>query len=157
MKKFIKYYIDLMNKYILLKVGTILVFVMLLSQILTVINKTVNKHRINENPISKYNTYSTETLTVKDIANRYFTEYKQLLQYDIELAYELLEENCKNQYEDINDFKEHIKQNDFFNAEMTDYSVNEENGYKKYIIKDSLDNVYSFVIKNANEYNVILK
>lgn len=157
MKKFIKYYKDLMNKYILVKVGTILLVVMLLSQIATAINKTVNKQTINENPVSKYNTYSSETLTIKDVAARYFNEYTALLQYDIELAYELLEENCKNKYEDIDDFKNYIQQIDLANIEMSEHSVVEDEEHKKYVVNDNMNNVYSFIIEKANEYNVILE
>lgn len=156
MKKFIKNYIELMNKYILVKVGTILLIVMLLAKISTVINETVNKDRINQNSISKYNTYSSETLTVEDVAKRYFNEYKALLQYDIELAYEKLEENCKNKYEDINEFKKYIQTVDLANIEMSNYSVVEDEEQRKYIVDDNMNNVYSFIVESANEYNVIL-
>lgn len=157
MNKFIKYYKDLMNKYILVKVGTILLIVMLLSQIATVINKSINKKNTNENPVSKYNTYSSETLTIKDVSERYFNEYISLLKYDIELAYELLEENCKSKYKDINDFKNYIQKIDLANIKMSNYSITENEEYKKYVVDDNINNVYSFIVENANEYNVILE
>ena len=156
MKKFIKNYIELMNKYILVKVGTILLIVMLLAKIATVVNETVNRDRINQNSISKYNTYSSETLTVEDVAKRYFNEYTALLQYDIELAYEKLEENCKNKYEDVNEFKNYIQKFDFSNIEMSNYSVAEDEEQRKYVVDDNINNVYSFIIESPNEYNVIL-
>lgn len=156
MKKFIKNYIELMNKYILVKVGTILLIVMLLAKIATVVNETVNRDRINQNSIFKYNTYSSETLTVEDVAKRYFYEYMGLLQYDIELAYEKLEENCKNKYTDVNEFKNYIQKFDFANIEITNYSVAEDEEQRKYIVDDNINNVYSFVIESPNEYNVII-
>lgn len=157
MKKFIKNYIELMNKYILVKVGTILLILMLLSQILTLINKNVNKQRINENPITKYNTYSTKTLTVEDVVERYFNEYKSLLRYDIELAYNLLDETSKEQFRDIDNFKAYIENVDFENLEISDYSFNQDEEYKEYIITDNFNNTYIFKVKAANEYSVILK
>ena len=156
MKKFIKNYIELINKYILVKVGTILLIVMLLAKIATVVNETVNRDRINQNSISKYNTYSSETLTVEDVAQRYFYEYTGLLQYDIELAYEKLEENCKNKYADVNEFKNYIQKFDFTNIEISNYSVVEDEEQRKYIVDDNINNVYSFIIESPNEYNVII-
>ena len=157
MVKIIRYYKELMNKYILVKVGTVLLIVILLSKIATVINKNINKKNTNENPISKYNTYSSENLTTKDVSERYFNEYISLLKYDVELAYELLEENCKSEYKNIDNFKEYLQKIDLNNIKMNDYSAKENNGYKEYNVNDNINNTYKFIVKNANEYNVILE
>lgn len=45
MRKYIKYYIDLMKKYFLVKVGTILLILMILTKILTLISETIYKQR----------------------------------------------------------------------------------------------------------------
>ena len=156
MKKFIKYYIDLMRKYILVKLVTILLILAILTQVLTAINKNINKNRINENPISKYNTYSIETLTVKDVAERYFKEYMALLQYDIDVAYEFLDETCKNQYKNIDNFKSNIQKIDFQNVEFSNYSISKDNEQKKYIVEDNQNNIYSFIVISANKYSVII-
>lgn len=157
MMKFINYYIDLINKYFLVRVITILLVIMLISQVVTWINKAVNYQKINENPISKYNTYNPEAMTTKSIAERYFNEYTSLLQYDAELAYDLLEERHKDKYEDIDDFKNYIQEIDFEDIEISNFSVDEDNEYKIYIVNDNLNNVYNFIIKNANEYSVIFE
>ena len=40
---------------------------------------------------------------------------------------------------------------------MNDYSAKENNGYKEYNVNDNINNTYKFIVKNANEYNVILE
>ena len=40
---------------------------------------------------------------------------------------------------------------------MSDCSVDGDEEYKKYIVEDNMNNVYSFIVESANEYNVILE
>ncbi len=156
MKKFIEYYSNLMEKYILVKVGTILLITMLLAQVMTLINKNINKKISNENPISKYNTYSSETIGIDNISNRYFCEYTGLLQYDINLAYELLDEDFKKQFNNINDFKKYIENVNFEDLAMSECTTSSEEECKKYIISDNLNNAYTFLVEEPNKYTVIL-
>jgi len=155
MKKFIKNYIELMNKYILVKVVTVLLIVMLLSQIMTVINNKLNEKNNNENPISTYNTYDTRSRTVNDVATRYFNEYISLMQYDIELAYSLLDEFCRKNYTDVEEFKRDIDNIDFENIHINHCELIQDEESKKYIVTDNYNNTYSFILSEINKYNVV--
>lgn len=56
-KKFIKFYINLMNQYILIKAGTVLLILIILTQLLTIIHDSVKQYQqaFNQNLTFEYN------------------------------------------------------------------------------------------------------
>lgn len=63
LKEFIKFYINLMNQYVLIKAGTVLLILIVLTQLFTIIHDNVKQYQqaVNQNLVSESNTvYYTE-------------------------------------------------------------------------------------------------
>lgn len=157
MRKVISRYIELMNKYILVKVLTILIVLFIITQLLTILTNKLNYEVTDDAPVSEYNRYTTQNITTEGIAQHYFSDFKLLIYYDIEEAFSLLEADYKANFGSVEDFKDMVNEIDVQNMEIKDYAMINTDEDKKYVIMDNNDNVYNFIVKSANEYTVFIE
>ena len=105
--------------------------------------------------LNKYNKYNLLYLSEKQIANKYFLNYKNKLLNNVENAYNLVDEDTKkNKVDNINKFKE-ITQN-IQNANLKKYSISLNNGNKEIICITDNDMKITFKISSVMEYKVKL-
>ena len=111
----------------------------------------------------KQNDYNSakivEGLGTKDIIAYYFKQFILSMIYDSQKAYELLDNEYKqNRFEDFSKFQEYINSNidDLENSFILKYKVKEFDDYKEYLCIDNYNNYYIFKEKIPMEYTVLL-
>ncbi len=109
--------------------------------------------------VNNNNKFVIQNLDERMIASKYFNNYKNLLLYDYERAYELLDENYKkHKFSNIENFEEFIEQNrnrieKFY---LNNYVENFEEDKKVYICSDRGNNYFIFKIDTVMNYTVQL-
>lgn len=86
-------------------------------------------------------------------------DYIDQILYEAESAYETLDEYYKNEkFKDLNDFKKYIelKKEEFKNASVYEYSIEEYDDYTQYVIIDQFDNKYVFKENGVLNYTAML-
>jgi len=107
----------------------------------------------------EYNSIEYIHVTDKQMAQKYFTNYIQLITNNSKQAYTLLEEKYQtikfNTYEMYN---EYIKNNISYlkQATLKSISIKDDNSHKVYTCKDQYGNVYVFKETTVMEYTVQL-
>lgn len=107
----------------------------------------------------EYNSIEYIHITDREIAQKYFSNYLQLMINNPEQAYLLLEKEYQTKryktYEIYNDYLQnninYIKQ-----TTLTNISIEDEDGYKKYTCKDKYGNTYIFKEISVMQYTVQL-
>lgn len=108
----------------------------------------------------KYNKFNyVYSIPDEDIVKEYFYTYKYSMMYDLENAYNMLnQEYRKKRFGKFDNFKKYIKENYEVLSQniISKYQAigNEEN--KKYICLDEKGNYYIFNQKNIGDYNLYL-
>lgn len=93
----------------------------------------------------------------KDVAKYYYNEYVFNMTYDTQKAYNLLNEEYKSKrFNNYNDYKKYLEQNQNSKSFIMKYKVEEFDNYKEYLCIDNLNNYYIFKETNPMEYTVIL-
>lgn len=99
-------------------------------------------------------------VTEEGLAKKYLSDYYNLLNFDIEKAYELLHYESRNIYPTIDSFKNKVnsmKINNIINGKMTKYSYVYEDKHKRMYVIDSNGNTFIFVENSIMDYQVIIK
>ncbi len=107
------------------------------------------KKIINEYLLSSY------TMSEKNKLSVYITEFLDLMVYDNNRAYNMLDETTKKKYRDRGDFENNLF--DIYNNISTiifGYSVKENNGEKVYSIVDDKQNKITIYEKNTMNYKI---
>lgn len=152
------------------------------------INETIETSEKYEKEITNnsYNTISYQYFSEQDIVEKYFQDYLNNMLYDIEKAYEFLnDEYRENRFKSMEDFQNYIQSNqskmlkmcknarkqytDFSTYEeyeeyyrtvsnfgLSKYSIEETENGKRYICIDSYGNNYIFNVSSIMQYSVIL-
>lgn len=109
--------------------------------------------------ISNYNTYYYDEISNKTIVDAYFNKYKELIQNDINMAYNMLDDEYSElRFSQINDFQKYIEDNkkNILNIEIQKYYVEEYEDYNIYTCKDQYGNTIIFKDTAIMEYTVQL-
>lgn len=133
---------------------------------------------------NQYNTLINYIPDEEEIANRYFTDFIENAVYDVEHAYDLLDEKYKEKrFPTLKDFEEYIQNknslytaavtkktsNDFDNMEdyilyitnkqklqLQSYQIRNQDEYTRYICIDNYKNYYVFYVTSPLNYKVML-
>lgn len=121
-----------------------------------------NNQSFSDNEIKdryEYNEYKIENVTVERLVQRYFIDYKHQILMSLEDAYELLDSDSKNKYNDYFSFKETINDNidEIRSATINKYTVQTGDSINKYTIVDQYNNKYTFTAKAVLVYKVNLE
>lgn len=146
---------------------TIIICIILLG-IIGLVSYLINNNRFNddvkyyEEKIEKYdaNQFIPVYVTESDMANKYLNDFKNLMLYDLDSAYNVLNKKYKEKkYSSIEIFKENIKDEyskNFYSINVKEYSVVSKGDYKFYYIRDSRDKLYIFKELSIMNYEVFL-
>lgn len=112
-------------------------------------------------PIKKNenNDFFSNQVEEKQILGFYVEDFIETAVYTPEVAYDLLDQEYKeNRFKDLDDFKKYIKnkESEMLNYAITEYSVEEKEGYRQFIIKDTENNYYIFKVTDLMKYTVVL-
>ncbi len=116
----------------------------------------INIEKIEENNYNKYEYY---TISDKDYTLNIYQDYMDIIKYNPEKAYEILDNEYKQKrFYNLDKFNEFIEQNDFSNGEyeITKYKLNKKDNYTEYICIDQYGNYYIFKDKGVMDYTVML-
>lgn len=105
------------------------------------------------------NTFEYKIISDEEISQEYLSNYKYCMLYDVEYAYELLDEEYKNKrFLKLSDFQNYIKENwqNIQNMMITKYSVEIKDGYTQYLCVDNYQNNYIFKATSVMKYTVLL-
>ena len=97
--------------------------------------------------------------TQEEIAADYFSNYKNILLSDANLAYNYLDKNYKEKrFENIDEFNKYVKKNKeiFERMRLEKYEVKYYDDYFQYICVDQFENFYVFNEKETTNFNVLL-
>ena len=111
--------------------------------------KDINISKNEYNKIKSSSLINTETICVL-----YLSDYIYKLGNDIEEAYKILDNEMKNKYQSINEFKTYIETNK--NKMTTKADKCTKNG-KDYIVIDNNNNTYTFTEQSVMNYKVNIK
>lgn len=116
---------------------------------------------INDNSIENngYNKYENISIDDKTIPQEYFYNYKNLMIYNIEKAYEFIDKEYKEKrFESIEDYKQYIqtKNEELSKSVLTKYKVVNRDGIKEYICVDQNENFFIFKETENMKYTVLL-
>jgi len=105
------------------------------------------------------NTYQNIMITDGNMANIYLNAYKEDITYNIEDAYNSLNEEYRNKrFGNIEEYKKYL--NNKFEAigliNLDKYLIKERDGYIEYVLIDTEGNYYIFNEKSVMNYEVIL-
>ena len=147
-----------------------------------------NDNRKEEKQIEKkqYNKYITTNLSTEEIITKYFEDYVYNALYDIETAYNSLDEEYKNEkYSTIDKFKQYIErkkdqlislypysikgkeefstEEEYYNylnnykvERLEKYKKEEKEGYDEYTLLDGYGNYYIMKVTAPMKYKIIL-
>lgn len=102
------------------------------------------------------NVYEYKNITDKQMADHYFRNYMNMLKYQPNKAYELLDREYKNiKFSSYNDFERHIKEREH-SLNLKEYKVLKGDKYTIYICKDKYDFIYLFKQTELMNYTVQL-
>ena len=123
------------------------------------LDATESKNKVQEVAKKSNNTFSWPKTTEQEITLNYFSNYKNILLSDVELAYSYLNEEYKQKrFNNIEKFKEYVQRNKkiFEKIRLEQYEVNNYEEYTEHIGLDQFGNIYFFNKKDVMNYNVIL-
>lgn len=105
------------------------------------------------------NVYTYEEISQEEMSRRYLQYYYSLELNDIEEAYSLIDEEYRNQrFESLEDYREYVEINKemFSQAILTGYSVENNNGYTQYVLRDSYSNYYVLKEDGIMDFTILL-
>lgn len=122
-----------------------------------------DRNHIQEREISKneYNSYKENTMSSQEFCERYIKDFIFKLKYNVDLAYDLLDEEWrKNKFNDnIESFKEYVNQNKeiLYNIKMQDYKKEINKDSILLIIKGQNNDIYKIKRTNLMEYTIVIE
>lgn len=125
-------------------------------------NKFNNDEEYYEQIIEKYeaNQFIPIYVTENDMANKYLNDFKNLMLYDLESAYNFVNKKYREKkYGSLETFKNNIQEEYsklFYSMSVKEYSVVNKGDYKYYYIHDTRDNLYIFKELSIMNYEVFL-
>lgn len=108
---------------------------------------------------NKNNVFSYKIMQENEIAQKYFTYYKKLMQEDPETAYNLLDEEYRNKrFGSLEEFKTYVDKNkeEIEGYLAKEYEANETTEGTEYICKDQYQHYYTYDVTAAMQFTVKL-
>ena len=124
-----------------------------------IISETTSYSLIGNNTRNKYNLYSTVSIDNKTMANIYFVDYKTELLYNLQNAYNLLdEEYSRKRFNGYSNFYQYVQDNinKINRANLTKYSITNDGNNTIFTCIDQYNNYYIFEETAIMQYKVIL-
>ena len=129
-----------------------------------IIDKLTNKKQIGKYGIKdiKYAANSIIPMYVseEEIARKYLADYTHLAFTDTKLAYELLDDDYRNNnfstYKEYSNYIEELINTNKYNISLISYRVMVEDNNKVFYINDNYGNTYIFKEKGVMNYKVSL-
>lgn len=119
--------------------------------------KSLNIYNEKSIENKEYNTFSYTSINDQDICKEYLSRLKLNIKYDLQTAYNELNEEYRNKrFSNIDDFKQYITNNNLGDVELSKYKVNRYDEYSEYICLDQSGNYITFKAENVINYSVIL-
>lgn len=121
--------------------------------------KAIEQYTIDGIRKNSINRYSDIIIYNEDIINKYFTEYIKNALYNINVAYELLDEEYKNsKFENIEAFKKYIDNNreSILNSTINKYSKEQFEDYVQYTIIDNYNKYYIIKETSVMKFKILL-
>lgn len=126
-------------------------------------NENMNEEDIKiedkEVAFNGYNKFIKVKITDEYIVSEYFTDYKMKLLNNTEKAYNVLDEEYREEkYNSVEEFNKYIydNKNKIKMAEIDKYQTTEIDGKKEYICLDKDGKYYIFIPESLTKYKVIL-
>ena len=108
---------------------------------------------------NEYNSFNSNSIAENKKVIYIFNDFKQRELYNLEQAYEALNEEYKKaRFNGIKDFEKFINENrkQIKEADVYSYKINNYDEYTEYIILDQFDNYYAFKETSVLNYSVKL-
>ncbi len=118
--------------------------------------RTIHVENIEAN---NSNEFQYKVINENAIVNEYFNKYMQLMKKNPSEAYKLLDSGYREKrFKDENKFSEFVSNVMMSNDDrsMKSYTVENSNGFKKYLCQDAYGNYYLFKCDGVFKYTVIL-
>ena len=105
----------------------------------------------------EFNEYIPTYISDEDMAKIYLNDYIQKMYYDVETAYNLLDEEYRNKkFGGIENYKKYINSLPNSNYKLSTYYRYEKKGYIIFGVTDQNSNMYIFKTKGVMQYKVFL-
>lgn len=108
---------------------------------------------------SESNQYINISIDDKIMANLYFMDYKDKVLYDVQEAYNQLEDKYRiERFQGIENYKKYVAgtSKELEQLTVTSYLINEYENYTEYVCKDKFDNLYIFRETAPMQYTITL-
>ena len=105
------------------------------------------------------NKYVSKDYTAQEMAQEYLSNYKEILENDLEKAYDLLDNEYKEaKFEDYNEFQEYynLRRAQIQGSTLQKYKISNKGSYTQYMCIDNYDNYYIFNAEGVMKYTVQL-
>lgn len=109
---------------------------------------------------NNYNKFQVEIMSVQKMVDNYMTNYKKMMLYYPERAFNLLDESYRNTRfgGDVNQYKEYINKNQeqLRTIRLAQYLDNTYDNHTEYVCKDQYENYYIFDVTASMQYTLKL-
>lgn len=108
---------------------------------------------------NNYNKFEVTTVTDMDLCALYLSDYKYNIKHNVNLAYNIIEDNTKNEYfPTVEDFKKYIDDNylKIKNSYLSKYQVYNDNNKSNYVCVDNNNITYEFYENSILKYTMAI-
>lgn len=108
---------------------------------------------------NNYNKFEVTTVTDMDLCALYLSDYKYNIKHNVNLAYNIIEDNTKNEYfPTVEDFKKYIDDNylKIKNSYLSKYQVYNDNNKSNYVCVDNNNTTYEFYENSILKYTMAI-
>lgn len=108
---------------------------------------------------NNYNKFEVTTVTDMDLCALYLSDYKYNIKHNVNLAYNIIEDNTKNEYfPTVEDFKKYIDDNylKIKNSYLSKYQVYNDNNKSNYVCVDNNNITYEIYENSILKYTMAI-
>lgn len=108
---------------------------------------------------NNYNKFEVTTVTDMDLCALYLSDYKYNIKHNVNLAYNIIEDNTKNEYfSTFEEFKKYIDDNylKIKNSYLSKYQVYNDNNKSNYVCVDNNNITYEFYENSILKYTMAI-
>lgn len=106
---------------------------------------------------NSFNSFQYKDISEEELVNKYFADYKRQLTGNIENAYNLLNNEYRdNKFQTLENFEAYIKTRNLTGAYLSQYNIYNFDDYTQYVCIDQNGDYYIFNIEKLMKYNVML-
>lgn len=137
----------------------ILIAIIVLVSIYFLLNQFLEKDEEGYEYLKNYevNEYIPTYVSDEDMARIYLNDYINNVRYDVEKAYDLLDEEYRNKkFGSLENYKSYVNSLQTTTYKLSTYYKNSKNGYIFFGVTDQNSNLYIFKTKGVMQYSVFL-